>query len=209
MLNYWNLVVGIKSIEILSFNQAISIVPLQVQYYPEALPTQHGYCVRVSRQSATGNCEWRTCQRSLRGGQSEIRTYDPSDERLRIYQWAATPNKYYWFYLLLFTLYDKQVSVEWREITLCTKFTKNPIAPAMHVGMGVAVQLLSSHGKAGGHIAQECHERWIPSSKSRRVEESLTRCSKVSFFNNSWTKKHTYINLVHSYRVAVILLSSS
>jgi len=30
--------------------------------------TQHGYCVRVSRRSATGHCEWRTCPRSLRGG---------------------------------------------------------------------------------------------------------------------------------------------
>src|SRR6218665_515141 len=40
-----------------SFIQAISIVPLQVHYYSEALPTQRGYCVRVSRRSATGNCE--------------------------------------------------------------------------------------------------------------------------------------------------------
>jgi len=45
-----------------SFIQAISIyiATLQVHYYSEALPTQHGYCVGVSRQSATGNCEWRT-----------------------------------------------------------------------------------------------------------------------------------------------------
>jgi len=33
------------------------IAPLQVHYYSEALPTQHRYCVGVSRQSATGNCE--------------------------------------------------------------------------------------------------------------------------------------------------------
>ena len=50
------------------FVQAISIAPLQVLYYSEALPTQHGYCVRVSRQSVTGNYELRTCPRSLRGG---------------------------------------------------------------------------------------------------------------------------------------------
>jgi len=37
--------------------QTISIAPLQVHYYSEALPTRHGYCVRVSRRSATGNCE--------------------------------------------------------------------------------------------------------------------------------------------------------
>ena len=42
------------------FIQAISIALLQVHYYSEALPTQHGYCVGVSRRSATGNCEWRT-----------------------------------------------------------------------------------------------------------------------------------------------------
>jgi len=34
----------------------------------EALSTQHGYCVGSSRRSATGNCERRTCPRSLRGG---------------------------------------------------------------------------------------------------------------------------------------------
>src|SRR6218665_312858 len=51
-----------------SFIQAISIAPLQVHYNSEALPTQHGYYVRVLRRSATGNCEQRTCPRSLRGG---------------------------------------------------------------------------------------------------------------------------------------------
>ena len=30
-----------------SFIQAIYIAPLQVHYYSEALPTQHGYCVGV------------------------------------------------------------------------------------------------------------------------------------------------------------------
>jgi len=45
-----------------------SVAPLQVHYYSEALPTQHGYSVGVSRRSATGNCERRTCPRSLRGG---------------------------------------------------------------------------------------------------------------------------------------------
>ena len=40
----------------------ISTAPLQVHYYSEVLPTQHGYCVGISCRSATGNCEWRTCQ---------------------------------------------------------------------------------------------------------------------------------------------------
>ena len=50
-----------------SLIQVMSIVPLQVHYYPEALPI-HGYCIAVSRRSATGNCEWRTCPKALRGG---------------------------------------------------------------------------------------------------------------------------------------------
>jgi len=33
------------------FIQTISIAPLQVRFYSEALPTQHGYCAGVSRQS--------------------------------------------------------------------------------------------------------------------------------------------------------------
>jgi len=48
-----------------SFIQAISLAPLQVHYYSEALPTQHGYCVGVSHRRDTGNCEWRNCPRSL------------------------------------------------------------------------------------------------------------------------------------------------
>ena len=52
-----------------SFTQTISIAPPQVHYYySEALLTQHGYCAGISRRSTTGNCEWRTCPRSLRGG---------------------------------------------------------------------------------------------------------------------------------------------
>ena len=35
-----------------SFIPAISIAPLRVLYYSEALPTQHGYCIGVSRRSA-------------------------------------------------------------------------------------------------------------------------------------------------------------
>jgi len=51
-----------------SFIQAVSIAPLQVHYYSEELPTQHGDCVGVSRRCATGICEWRTCPKSLHGG---------------------------------------------------------------------------------------------------------------------------------------------
>ena len=55
-----------KNSLIRSFIKAISIAPLQVHYNSEALTTQRGYCVEVSRRSATGNCEWRTCPGSLR-----------------------------------------------------------------------------------------------------------------------------------------------
>ena len=64
-----------------SFIQAISIAPLQDHYYSVMFPTQHGYCVRVTHQSATGNCEWRSYPRSLCVGYSGIRTRDPSNER--------------------------------------------------------------------------------------------------------------------------------
>src|SRR6218665_3656605 len=37
-----------------SFIHSISIAPLKVHFYSEALPTQHGYCAGVSRRSATG-----------------------------------------------------------------------------------------------------------------------------------------------------------
>jgi len=50
-----------------SFIQTISIAPLQVHYYSEALSTQHGYSAGISHRSAIGNCEWRTCSRSLCG----------------------------------------------------------------------------------------------------------------------------------------------
>jgi len=35
-----------------SFILAISIAPLQVHYYSETLPLQHGYCIGVSRRNA-------------------------------------------------------------------------------------------------------------------------------------------------------------
>ena len=58
----------VSAIFINSLIQTIFIVPLQVHFYSEALPTQHGYCAGVSCRSATGNCEVRTCPRSLHGG---------------------------------------------------------------------------------------------------------------------------------------------
>ena len=50
-------------LKLTSFIQTISIAPLKVLYYSEALPTQHGYCAGISRRSATGNCRLRTCPR--------------------------------------------------------------------------------------------------------------------------------------------------
>src|SRR6218665_96749 len=51
-----------------SFIQTISISPLQVLYYSGVLPIQHGYCAGISRRNATGNCELKTCPKSLLGG---------------------------------------------------------------------------------------------------------------------------------------------
>jgi len=49
--------IAIAFIYLFLFILAISIAPLQVHFYSEVLPTQHGYCVGVSHRSATGNCE--------------------------------------------------------------------------------------------------------------------------------------------------------
>src|SRR6218665_1021894 len=38
-----------------SFIHAIYVAPLQVHYYSEVLPTQHGCCAGVSCRSTTGN----------------------------------------------------------------------------------------------------------------------------------------------------------
>src|SRR6218665_120226 len=52
-----NIITDCKLMQQNSFIQTISIAPLEVHYYSEALTTQHGYCVGVSRRSAKGNCE--------------------------------------------------------------------------------------------------------------------------------------------------------
>ena len=78
--------------QIHSFIQTISILSLQVLYYSEALPTQHGYCIGISRRSATGKYEWKTCPRSPCSGLSGSRTHDPSDERCWLYQSATMPH---------------------------------------------------------------------------------------------------------------------
>jgi len=46
----------------------------------------------ITHQSATGNCEWRTCPRSLHGSSSRIQICDPPDARHRTYQWATMPH---------------------------------------------------------------------------------------------------------------------
>src|SRR6218665_1177988 len=61
---------------IYSFFQAISIAPLQVHYYSEALPTEHGYFIGVSCRNATISCELRTCPRSLHGSRSNPRSFE-------------------------------------------------------------------------------------------------------------------------------------
>jgi len=50
----------------------------------------------LTRRCATGNCDWRTCPRSLRGVLREVRTHDLPDSRHRTHHWATTPYKT-WF----------------------------------------------------------------------------------------------------------------
>src|SRR6218665_3541356 len=64
MLNNTN-IKDLFQIFCISFIQTINIAPQQVHFYSEALPTQHGYCAGVSRRSARGKCELRTCRRSV------------------------------------------------------------------------------------------------------------------------------------------------
>jgi len=47
-----------------SFIPSISIAPLQVLYYSEALPTTARILYRSFTPKRTGNCEQRTCPRS-------------------------------------------------------------------------------------------------------------------------------------------------
>src|SRR6218665_2128592 len=117
---YYYLLISNFIITMDSFIQAISIAPLQVHYYSEALPSQHGYCAGISRRSATGNCEQRTCPRFLRGDSSASRTHDHSDKRRRLYQSATTPYYrllvyyycccrccyYYYYYLFIRSRYN-------------------------------------------------------------------------------------------------------
>ena len=57
----------------------------------EALPTSEiDTLSEFTRQRAMGNCKWRTCPSSLRGGCSGIRTHNPLVERHRFYQCATT-----------------------------------------------------------------------------------------------------------------------
>src|SRR6218665_3811189 len=51
-----------------SFIMAISIVPIQVLYYSEALPTTARILYRSFTPKRTGNCRSRTCPRSLHSG---------------------------------------------------------------------------------------------------------------------------------------------
>ena len=73
-----------------SFIPVISIAPFQVLYYSEALPTTARILYRSFTPKCTGNCRYRTCPRSLRGGKSGSRTHDPPVESYRLNQGATT-----------------------------------------------------------------------------------------------------------------------
>jgi len=67
----------------ISFIPDISTASLQVHYYSGSLPASwsNDTALELTRQSAAGNYKWRTCPRSIRGGQSGIRTCALSDAR--------------------------------------------------------------------------------------------------------------------------------
>src|SRR6218665_3400760 len=69
-----------------SFIPAISIAPLQVLYYSEALPTTARILYRSFTPKRTGNCRSRTCPRFLHGGYSGNRTHDPPVKSYRLNQ---------------------------------------------------------------------------------------------------------------------------
>src|SRR6218665_2555088 len=61
-----------------------SIVPLQVPYILRCVPTQHGYCVGVSRRSTQAPASERLAQGPYVVAR-RIRTRYPSDKRRRIH----------------------------------------------------------------------------------------------------------------------------
>ena len=73
---------------ILAFIPDISIAPLQVHFYSDIDTVS-----KLTHRSATGNYEWRTCPRSLRGGKSGIWTCDLPDARLQTFHWATTSHE--------------------------------------------------------------------------------------------------------------------
>src|SRR6218665_1130002 len=60
---------------------AISIAPLQVHYYSEALPTQHGYCIGVSRRSAQATVSKGLAQGPYLAARAGV---EPTTQRLRV-----------------------------------------------------------------------------------------------------------------------------
>ena len=50
----------------------------------------------LTHRSATGNCEWRTCPRSLRGSEILIGTCDLQYARHQTSLWTTTPHRLFW-----------------------------------------------------------------------------------------------------------------
>jgi len=79
------------------FIQAISIAPLQVLYYSEALPTQPDTVPEFHAEAPLATVSE---ELALRGGWSGSRTRDPSDERRRLNQSALTPHRIHVLYCI-------------------------------------------------------------------------------------------------------------
>ena len=130
-----------------SFTLAISIAPLQVHYYSEALPTQHGYFVGVSRRSATGNCEWRTCLGPYVLARAEIRTRDPLDKRCWIYPCATMPHtKSFWLHS-----FRTSCSIHWRDVLRSTHNSSLD----KKIGFRMKIKLISMRSRQQAELLRE------------------------------------------------------
>ena len=82
----------------LLFILAISIAPLEVHYYSEALPTQHGYCIGVSRQSAQATVSKGLAQGSYVAARAGV---EPTTLRLRVIDSTnASPRPVWWLIII-------------------------------------------------------------------------------------------------------------
>ena len=97
MLSLWTNVIIAGSCCVISAGSFIPDILIAPSSSPPLLRGAPDYGIdtvlELTHRSATGNCEWRTCPRSLHGGYSGIRTRDLPDARHRTYWWTTMPHR--------------------------------------------------------------------------------------------------------------------